>query len=58
MFTVQGSKALHKGAGALVERCVSMAKLMLGGALEGLPYARGGRKAHPLDGSGAEVSAE
>jgi hypothetical protein len=26
-----------------------MSRLMLGGALQGLPYARGGRKAHRLE---------
>lgn len=46
MRAVQGSKILHEGAAAMVERCVSMSKLMLGGALAGQPFARGGRKAH------------
>jgi nitrite reductase/ring-hydroxylating ferredoxin subunit/multimeric flavodoxin WrbA len=55
MLAVQNSKTLHEGAGALVERCVSMSRLMLGGALQGLPFARGGRKAHRLD-AGAEVA--
>jgi multimeric flavodoxin WrbA/nitrite reductase/ring-hydroxylating ferredoxin subunit len=50
MRAVQDSKALHVSAGALAERCVSMSKLMLGGALDGQPFARGGRKAHRLDG--------
>lgn len=49
MLAVQNSKALHESAGALAERCVSMSRLMLGGALAGLPYARAGRKAHRLD---------
>ena len=49
MLAVQNSKALHEAAGALAERCVGMSKLMLGGALQGLPYARGGRKAHRLE---------
>ncbi len=49
MRAVQGSKALHVSAGALAERCVSMSRLMLGGALDGQPFARAGRKAHRLD---------
>lgn len=51
MSAVQDSRALHDAAGALVERCVSMSTLMLGGAFAGAAYARGGRKAHRLDGS-------
>lgn len=49
MRYVKNSQSLHDGAAALVERCVSMAKLMLGGSHEHLPLARGGRKAHPID---------
>jgi len=50
---VRGSKLLHEGAAALVARCVDMAKLMLGGALQDCPTSRGGRKAHALEASGA-----
>ncbi len=46
---VQHSKDLREGAEALVQRCVDMAKLMIQGKLEGIPLARGGRKAHELD---------
>ena len=46
---VQGSKFLHDGAAALLERCMEMARLLIAGTLvEGAP-ARGGRKAHELD---------
>jgi multimeric flavodoxin WrbA/nitrite reductase/ring-hydroxylating ferredoxin subunit len=56
MLAVQHSKALHESAGALAERCVSMSRLMLGGALDGLPFARGGRKAHRLDAADDETA--
>ena len=49
MRYVQGSKALHEGAAALVGRCVEMAELMLAGRMGERPAARGGRKAHELD---------
>jgi multimeric flavodoxin WrbA/nitrite reductase/ring-hydroxylating ferredoxin subunit len=49
MRYVQGSAMLHEGAGALAERCVEMARLMLGGSMTVIPMARGGRKAHELD---------
>ena len=49
MRYVRGSKLLHEGAAALVGRCVEMARLMIGGALEERPMSRGGRKAHQLD---------
>jgi hypothetical protein len=50
MIAVRDSKVLHEGARALAGRCVAMATLMLGGALDATTYARGGRKAHRLDG--------
>jgi nitrite reductase/ring-hydroxylating ferredoxin subunit/multimeric flavodoxin WrbA len=51
MRAVQDSAALHEAAAALADRCVEMAKLMLAGALVDAHYARGGRKAHRIDGS-------
>lgn len=56
MHKVQHSKVLHEGAGALAERCVSMSKLMLGGALESAPFARGGRKAHRLESADTDTA--
>jgi multimeric flavodoxin WrbA/nitrite reductase/ring-hydroxylating ferredoxin subunit len=55
MIAVRESKALHEGAQALAGRCVSMATLMLGGALDDTIYARGGRKAHRLDGRSVPI---
>jgi hypothetical protein len=55
MVAVRDSKVLHEGAQALAGRCVSMATLMLGGALDDTIYARGGRKAHRLDGKGVAI---
>ena len=49
MRYVQGSKLLHEGAAALVDRCVEMAQVMLHGDLKLCPLVRGGRKAHELD---------
>ena len=46
---VQDSRMLHEGAGALVARCVELARVLLGGAMQSIPVARGGRKAHELD---------
>jgi nitrite reductase/ring-hydroxylating ferredoxin subunit/multimeric flavodoxin WrbA len=46
---VQASSMLHEGAGALVARCVELAKVLVNGALQCGPVARGGRKAHELD---------
>ena len=46
---VQHSKDLRDGAGALVQRCVEMAKLLIQGSLCDNRFARGGRKAHQLD---------
>jgi nitrite reductase/ring-hydroxylating ferredoxin subunit/multimeric flavodoxin WrbA len=49
MRYVQKSQALREGAMALVERCASMAGLMLQGSLGECRTARGGRKACELD---------
>jgi multimeric flavodoxin WrbA len=49
MRYVQKSQSLREGAVALVERCVTMAGLMLQGSLGECRTARGGRKAHELD---------
>jgi nitrite reductase/ring-hydroxylating ferredoxin subunit/multimeric flavodoxin WrbA len=57
MIAVRDSKALHEGAQALVARCVAMSTLMLGGALAGQSYARGGRKAHRLEGARGATAA-
>jgi hypothetical protein len=46
---VQASSMLHEGAGALVARCVELAQVLVNGALQCGPVARGGRKAHELD---------
>jgi hypothetical protein len=46
---VQESLALREGACALVDRCVDMAKLMIGGQAPEVKLVRGGRKAHQLD---------
>jgi nitrite reductase/ring-hydroxylating ferredoxin subunit/multimeric flavodoxin WrbA len=46
---VQASSMLHEGAGALVARCVELAKVLVNGTLQCGPVARGGRKAHELD---------
>ncbi len=46
---VRGSKFLHEGAAALVERSVEMAKLLVAGTLVEGVVPRGGRKAHELD---------
>ncbi len=54
MLSVKNSKTLHESAGALAERCVAMSKLMLDGTLPDCTYARGGRKAHRLDGQSGE----
>jgi hypothetical protein len=49
MRYVQDSRMLHDGAGALAERCVELARVLVGGTLRQGPVARGGRKAHELD---------
>jgi len=49
MRYVQDSSMLHEGAGALAARCVELARVLLGGAMQSVPVARGGRKAHELD---------
>ena len=49
MRYVQGSSMLHEGAGALTARCVELARVLVGGAMQSGPLARGGRKAHELD---------
>jgi nitrite reductase/ring-hydroxylating ferredoxin subunit/multimeric flavodoxin WrbA len=49
MRYVQDSRMLHEGAGALAARCVELARVLLGGAMQSVPVARGGRKAHELD---------
>ena len=49
MRYVQDSSMLHEGAGALAARCVELARVLLGGAMQSAPVARGGRKAHELD---------
>jgi nitrite reductase/ring-hydroxylating ferredoxin subunit/multimeric flavodoxin WrbA len=49
MRYVQGSSMLHQGAEALAARCVELAQVLVGGALQCGPVARGGRKAHELD---------
>jgi len=49
--SVQQSTALRQGAQALVSRAVEMATLMVGGQLDAPPLARGGRKAHRLEGT-------
>jgi nitrite reductase/ring-hydroxylating ferredoxin subunit/multimeric flavodoxin WrbA len=49
MRYVQGSNMLHEGAGALAARCVELARVLVGGAVQSGPLARGGRKAHELD---------
>ena len=46
---VKDSRMLHEGAGALAARCVELARVLLGGAMQSVPLARGGRKAHELD---------
>jgi len=46
---VQHSQDLREGAGALAQRCVEMANLLIQGSLGGNQFARGGRKAHELD---------
>lgn len=43
---VAGSAALREGTRALVDRCASMARLMVEGTLPEPPRVRGGRKAH------------
>ncbi|MBK8975020.1 MAG: NAD(P)H-dependent oxidoreductase [Planctomycetes bacterium] len=47
---VQRSAALHDGARSLVDRCVETVRALLDGHLRATPPARGGRKAHRLDG--------
>lgn len=46
---VRQSQDLREGAGALAQRCVEMAKLLIQGSLCDNQLARGGRKAHELD---------
>jgi nitrite reductase/ring-hydroxylating ferredoxin subunit/multimeric flavodoxin WrbA len=46
---VAESEALREGARGLVDRCVTMARLMVEGALPEPPRNRGGRKAHRAD---------
>jgi nitrite reductase/ring-hydroxylating ferredoxin subunit/multimeric flavodoxin WrbA len=48
--TVQQSETLRDGARALVERTVEMAKLLVSTSAPLVQMARGGRKAHPLEG--------
>ena len=47
---VQNSRELREGAQELVTRAAAMARLMVEGQLPEHPLARGGRKAHHLDG--------
>ncbi len=56
MLAVRDSSVLHEAAAALADRCVSLSKLMLDGTLACPPYARGGRKAHRLDGKAGDDS--
>jgi nitrite reductase/ring-hydroxylating ferredoxin subunit/multimeric flavodoxin WrbA len=50
VLTVQRSESLHSGARALAERTVEMAKLLVSASAPLVQMARGGRKAHPLEG--------
>ncbi len=46
---VEGSKALHAGAQALVERTLEMAKLLVAGTIGAVEMVGGGRKGRQLD---------
>jgi multimeric flavodoxin WrbA len=45
---VRNSQALKRGTEALSERCMAMARSLLGGSVPSREHVRGGRKAHPL----------
>lgn len=45
---VRNSQVLKRGTEALSERCVSMARTLVGGSIPSREHVRGGRKAHPL----------
>ena len=47
--SVKNSDSLRDGARALIDRTVSLSKLIVDGAMPQTQLARGGRKAHALE---------